>query len=209
MPLQAGIKPFSIPGSAMRIPSYLLCLFAILLAACSSSPSGSNGSSGEEPEEVSNVPTVTGRLIRVEWVNLDPRREDPPLGLINRSSPELRQMYARPDAWRHIKPIDDLRMADLLTGFDDEGYFDEATKGRTINSLRMGEGKGAICVKNGDDHWVLVFGPGMADTVVPELYRDLKHAIIYLHSSTLWLAPSSSQDPNRTFTIPSNSRRPR
>jgi hypothetical protein len=194
----------------MRIPSRALCLFAILLAACSSAPSGANGgtdSSGHEPEEVSDVPTVTGRAIRVEWVNLDPARKDPPLGLINRSSPELRQMYANPASWQHIKPIDDLQMADLLSGFGNEGFFDEAKKGRPVESLRMGEGKGAVCLRNGDETWALVFGPGMAETAIPELYRDLKHAIIYLHSTTLHLAPAAPADPNRTFQIPTKSRR--
>jgi len=209
MLLQAGISPFSVPGSAMRIPCYLLYLFVILLAACSSAPSGNSGSGGEEPEEVSNVPTVTGRLIRVEWVNLDPRRDDPPLGLINRTSPELRQVYANPGAWTHVKPIDDLTMANLLVAFDEYDFFDEAQKGRGVSSLRMGEGKGAVVVKNGDDHWALVFGPGMADTVIPELYRNAKHAIIALHSSTYWLAPAADKDPARTFQIPSNARRVR
>lgn len=196
----------------MRIPSCLLFLFAILLAACSSSPSGdpgSSGSGGEEPEEVSNVPTVTGRIIRVEWVNLDPRRNDPPLGLINRSSPELRQVYANPTAWTHVKPIDDLTMANLLTAFEEYNFFDEAQKGRAVDSLRMGEGKGAVVVKNGDESWALVFGPGMGDTAIPELYRNAKHAVIALHSSTYWLAPSSEQDPNRVFQLPSNARRVR
>ncbi len=193
----------------MRIPSYLLFLFVILLAACSSAPSGNSGSGGAEPEEVSDVPTVTGRIIRVEWVNLDPRRNDPPLGLINRSSPELRQVYANPSAWTHVKPIDDLTMANLLTAFKEYDFFDEASKGRSVESLRMGEGKGAVVVKNGDENWALVFGPGMADTVIPELYRNVKHAVIALHSSTYWLAPASEQDPNRTFRIPSNARRVR
>ena len=196
----------------MRIPSLFLSLFVILLAGCSSTPSGTNGnadSPGEEPEEVSNVPTVTGRAIRVEWVNLDPARKDPPLGLINRSSPEVRQMYANPAAWQHIKPIDDLKMADLLTGYADEGFYEHATKGLGVESLRMGQGKGAVCVKNGDEKWALIFGPGMADTGIPQLYRDLKHAIIFLHSTTLHLAPSSSQDPNSTFRIPTNTRRVR
>ena len=166
------------------------------------------GSSGD-PEEVAGVPTVTGRVIRVEWVNLDPRREDPPLGLINRSSPELRQIYAKPSAWKHVKPIDDLTMANLLTAFKEYGYFKEAKEGRSVSSLRMGEGKGAVAVKNGDDHWALIFGPGMADTVIPELYRNAKHAVITLHSTTLWLAPRSPQDPNRTDRIPSNTRRPK
>ena len=206
MPLQAGIEPIRVPGSAMKSPSCLLFLFTILLAACSSTPSNSPG---EEPDEPVDVPTVTGRLIRVEWVNLNPGRNDPPLGLINRSSPELRQMYANPSAWEHVKPIDDLKMGDLLKVFTSEGFFDEAKKGRPVDSLRMGEAHGAICLKNGDEHWALIFGKGMSDTPIPELYRDLKHAIIYFHSTTLWLAPSSSKDPNRTFQIPSHTRRVR
>lgn len=207
MPLQAGIEPISVPGPAMKTPGFALLLFAILLTACSSS---GNGTAPEvEPDEPIDVPTVTGRIIRVEWVNLDPRRKDPPLGLINRSSPELRQMYANPSAWEHVKPIDDLKMADLLKAFRSEGFFDEAKEGRPVDSLRMGEGKGAICLKNGDDHWALIFGSGMSDTAIPKLYRDLKHAIIYFHSTTLWLAPATSKDPNRTFQIPSHTRRVR
>jgi hypothetical protein len=197
----------------MKTPSLVLGIFLILVVifvtACSSTPSGNGGStpsdpSSEGPAEPAKVKDVTGRPIRMEWVNLDPRRQDPPLGLINRSSPELRELYRNPAAWVHVKPVDDETIGVLLDAFREEGFFEFAKEGRSVKSLRMGEGKGAICVMNGDKHWALIFGPGMSDTEIPELYVRLKHNIIHVHRTTLWLAPASDQDPNRTFRIPTN-----
>ena len=191
----------------------LLALFAILLASCASSPDSnggmpatpagaSNGPGGDGPAEPVHVPSITDRPVRIEWVNLDPRRSDPPLGLINRTSPEVRELYRNSAAWAHVKPVDDDTMAALLGAFKQEGFYEHAEKGRGSESLKMGEGKGAICLLNGTEKWTLIFGPGMAATAIPDLYVKLKHNIIHVHRTTLHLAPSSPQDPNRVFRVP-------
>jgi hypothetical protein len=177
-----------------------ILLIPALLAGCSSSP---------EPEDVdptaapAPVEGISGVPIHVEWRNLNPRRPDSPLGVINRSSPELRELYRNPAAYQHVKPVDDDVMAALLGALEELGFFEHASKGVALDTFRPGEGlHGVVHVKRGEETFALVFSPGMYGSEVPEVYRDCKVAIFEVHRRTMWLAPAASEDPDRVFRSP-------
>lgn len=176
---------------------------AILLAACSST--GGSGNGGDSPEPIEGVPQVAGQQVRVEWRNLNPKRSDTPLGLVNRSSPEMRELYRQPAQYQHVKPVDDETMGVVLQAFREIGFFDHAEKGRALEEFRPGEGQhGVVHVRQGDQTWFLLFTPGLGGTEVPEIYRDAKSVIIEVHRRTYWLQPTSPQDPDRVFRVPSS-----
>ena len=204
----------------MRAPIILLATIAILLAGCSSTPEeptpAANGNSGsaafEGPEKPANVANVTGRALRVEWRNLNPRNGDQMIGLINRSSPELAQLYRNPQAFAGVKPIDDEVMANILGAYQESGFYDIATEGADVRSFSMGDGNGVVSLIDGDRKYALFF-PRMTDPTearsspIPRTYRDLKVLLISVYNSTLWLAPSAPQDPNRVFKAPTPDRK--
>jgi hypothetical protein len=98
-------------------------------------------------------------------------------------------------------------MGTILEAFRQVGFFEHASKGVELDSLDMGTGHGAVYCRIGDDHWTLLFGPGMGESDVPEVYRDCKGIIIEFHRRTLWLQPTTPQDPDRVFRVPSGSGR--
>jgi hypothetical protein len=190
---------------------FVLFLIPPLLVACGSTGTGGgSGSPGDgELEPIpESVPRITGQKVRVEWKNLNPRRNDPPLGLINSSSPTVAELYRRPDLDQHVKPVDDEKMAVILEAFKQVDFYEFATEGVTLDSLRMGDAHGAVYVRQGDRHHTLVFRPGQGGTGLPQVYRDCKQIIIEFHRRTYWPRPTkTNQDPSRVFQIPSG--RPR
>jgi hypothetical protein len=177
----------------------VLLSIPVLLAACASDPEPGD----EEPSAPPPVEGISGVPIHVEWRNLNPRRPDSPLGIINHSSPELRELYLNPAACQHVKPVDDEVMAALLGALDELGFFKHAAKGPALDSFRPGEGQhGVVHVKRGEENYALVFSPGMYGSEIPEVYRDSKVAIFEVHRRTMWLAPAAPEDPDRVFRSP-------
>lgn len=204
----------------MRSPKTLLTLLAILLASCASSPDDptparANGTTAARPEAEPapppDVKNVTGNRIRVVWRDLNPSHERQRLGLINRSSPDLAQLYRAPADWQGFKPVDDETIANVLAAFKKTDFYELATKGMDASSYSVGDGHGVISLTVGDESWALFFprmGAAKArGSKIPETYVDLKKLILYIHSTTAFLAPSAPQDPDRVFRTPSIDRR--
>jgi hypothetical protein len=202
----------------MRNSTILLAAFAILLAACSSSPnepdprgpSAANGGTGTSPT-AATIPDVTGRAIRIEWRNLKPKHGEQSIGIINRTSPELAQLYRNPKAFAGVKPVDDEVMGNILAAFREAGFFGYAEAGFDVRSWSMGDGNGVLSLTNGDETQALFLpylnNPDSEARARAQTYRDLKVLLMNVYNATLWLAPSSPQDPNRAFRAPSPDRR--
>jgi len=192
----------------MRIPSILLCLvaFAIPLAACGSTSgtTKSNGKAaasdpdrGEPTKPAASTKGVTGKPIRLEWRNLNPRYGEQRMGLINRSSPDLALLYRKPKEYVNVKPVEDDVMANMLSAVRESDYFKLAEDGKTADEYEMGDGHGVVWVQIGDESWTLLFRPmGAAgeNSPVPRTYRDIKLLIMNVYNQTLWFSTSTSGD---------------
>jgi hypothetical protein len=181
-----------------------LCVFLIplfLTAACSSTEENGSGTSdaSSEPESIEGV---TGQLVHVEWRPLNPKRPDPPLAILNLSSPEMKEWDRNPQAFQHAKPVEDIVMSALLEQMKSSGFFDVATKGPTLDSFKKREGlHGVVHLRKGNENWALVFSPGASGDVV-KAYDECKKAILEVHRRTMWLTPTAPQDPDRVFRVP-------
>lgn len=188
------MKPLLIGLCVLLIPLFLA-------SACSSTEE--NGSGSSEPSgEPESIEGVTGQLLHVEWRPLNPKRPDPPLAILNRSSPEMNELYRNPLAYQHAKPVDDIIMSALLEQMKSSGFFDVATKGPALDTFKKREGlHGVVHLRKGDENWALVFSPGASGNVV-KAYDECKKAILEVHRRTMWLTPAAPQDPDRVFRVP-------
>jgi hypothetical protein len=150
-----------------------------------------------------SIAGISGLPVRVEWRNLSTRRQDPPLGLINRTSPEFKELYRNPAAYNGVKPIEDEEMLTVLNALEEVGFFDHAKKGPALETFRPGPGQhGVVHLRKGEENWALVFAPGMGETDLPEVYRNAKLVVFEFHRRTMWLQPTAPQDPDRIFRVP-------
>jgi len=205
-------------ASVMRIPTTIVCLavIAILASGCASTSGTSGTNSGgaksgakagtakrSEPDRPA-APTkgVTGKPIRMEWRNLNPRHGEQRMGLINRSSPDLALLYRRPGDFKSVKPVEDEVMANMLSAVRESDYFKLAKKDSNADDFEMGDAHGVVWVRIGDESWTLVFraGDGGRDSQLPRTYRDIKVLIMNVHSQTLWFSTSTSGG-EKTFKI--------
>ncbi len=191
----------------MKPSNLFLPTLVLLLAGCAgggpSKPDPKTPGEPGEPPAPAPVANVTGRRIRAEWRNLDPRYGPQHLGLINRSSPELPKMYANPRAYRTVKPVDDEVMGNVLEAFRRYDFYEYAEKGKDARSYAMGDGHYVISVTLDDEKWALVFrrGAGAQPSPVPRICRDLKVLLMHVFNSTYWLQPSAPQS-DRIFRVP-------
>jgi len=189
----------------MRIPTTIVCLAVILIlaTACGSTSGTSGGNSGRDADRtdradpskpVATTRGVTGKPIRLEWRNLNPRHGDQRMGLINRSSPDLALLYRRPGDFRNVKPVEDEIMANVLSSVRGSKYFSLAKEGAKADDFAMGDGHGVVWVQIGDESFSLLFRPGDGgeDSPLPRTYRDIKMLIMNVYNRTLWFSTSTS-----------------
>jgi hypothetical protein len=94
-------------------------------------------------------------------------------------------------------------MTNLLTAFEEQGFYAHASRGTDASSVEMGDGHGVVSLIRGSKKWALVFRPtGGVKSDVPEIYRDLKVLIIAVYNRTLSLQVTTPQDPNKAFRQP-------